>query len=125
MEILLLLLIAIPFVVPAAAICAGAGLVVALLIYLRVIRRRWQAMVAVPVIGVLLPLWWIWSRQVSMEECFALHGQGELSCGGELGGLFMDLGRIVIVLMVLGLGPFVGSRVYRRVRPHSIGEAHE
>ena len=91
-----------------------AGLIMQGLISVGLIRRPWVASVVTPLLMILWPAASMWQDRLLAEECIALNGSYDLSCTGELGGLFIDIFRILIILFSLIGGAMVGWKLARR-----------
>lgn len=85
-----------------------------LLVRLRIVRKTWQLMLALTLVLIAIPASVEFRNRAAQQACIAENGPMELSCTGELGGLFMDLIRWGVMLGALGAGPWAGRRLGRR-----------
>ncbi len=112
MEVLILFIpLALIGLVLIAPLALGIGW---LLVRLRIVRKTWQLMLVLTLVLIAIPASLEFRNRAAQQACIAENGPMELSCTGELGGLFMDLIRWSVMLGALGAGPWVGRRLGRR-----------
>ena len=91
-----------------------AALVLRFLIAAGLLKRPWIAAVVTPFLMILWPLAsMLWDR-TRANDCIALNGPDELSCTGELGGLFVVLFKLLMILLSLVGGSLLGWRMAHR-----------
>lgn len=74
------------------------------------LRRTWQFVALCPALLIAIPVWSYWQDRLREAECHRLT-PGDLSCGGELGGLFLDLTKLGLIVAGLMFGPLLGYRL--------------
>ncbi|MFD2578749.1 hypothetical protein ACFSTD_09505 [Novosphingobium colocasiae] len=104
------------FILPLVlALLALMSLLVAWLLWIMwkvgLLRRPWQFVLAMPAMLITIPAWAFWQGRLQEAECYRVSGPGELSCGGELGGVFIDTFMIGLISLGLLVGPIIGHRL--------------
>lgn len=63
----------------------------------------------------------IWQQfdRLRTAQCHAVNGPDELSCGGELGGVFVSLLQFCLILGGLIVGLWLGGILHRRWAPRA------
>ena len=77
------------------------------------VRRTWQFVFLMPAMLVAFPAWSFRQGSLDEAECYRVSGPGELSCGGELGGVFIDTFMIGLIALGFWVGPIIGHRLAR------------
>lgn len=108
------------FIILAAALVAVpvlavfAALVVGVASRLGLVRRWWSFALLATAAMALPPAIWLHLVRVETARCYAVSGPYELSCGGELGGVFISMFQVFLIIGGLVVGPFLGRRLHKR-----------
>lgn len=101
-------LFALPILAVVAAVVVGVGWRIGL------VRKQWSFISLATLSIILPPAVWLQINRVEAANCRAAHGFNDLSCGGELGGVFILLFQFALILGGLIIGPVLGNHLYRR-----------
>ena len=93
---------------------AFAALVVKVVSCLGLVRRQWSFGLLATASMALPPAVWLHLDRVEAARCQVANGPYDLSCGGELGGVFFSLFQIFLIIGGLVIGPFLGRRLHKR-----------
>lgn len=106
--ILLAALLALPFLALFAAGVVGAAWRIGLA------RGPWSFRLLAALGMMAPPAIWQHLDDLRAARCYAANGPYDLSCGGEIGGLFLSLLQSGLILGGLIVGLWLGGWLYRR-----------
>lgn len=111
MEIIALILIG-PIVV-GGLLAAAISLPLLLLVRCSFAIPKWLVILCPCALATIVPAILIWQDHLRFQDCVAHLGPHELSCGGELGGVMLDLMRYGLIVGIILIGPWVINRLHR------------
>lgn len=74
---------------------------------------KWAIVLVSSGLALILPVFLIWQDRLRFDDCVAHLGQDSLQCGGELGGLMLDMARYGLGAGIVLIGPFIIIQMYR------------
>ena len=98
------------------ALCVKAAVIMAVLLKMGWILRRWLAMVIATGLLIIVPLYFFLIQYFGIQQCLQAM-DAELNahlCTGGLGGVIISLILMEMMALSFIVGPIMGSRLHRR-----------
>lgn len=95
-----------------------------LLIFIRFgfVIPKWQTIMCSCALALSIPIILIRQDHLRYEDCAKHYGPHELSCGGELGGVMLDIMRYGLIVGIVLAGPWIVTRLHRWTVTRTIGK---
>ena len=96
-------------------LCVGAGTILAVLLKMGWVYRRWSAITIATGLLIAMPLYVYLSQHFEIQQCLQ-DGDADLNrhCGGGLGGVLLTIVTLAMIALSFIVGPIMGSRLHRR-----------